>query len=156
MTGLNTRARDVEALYMQTVRPLPARRLGVSLAAILLACFACAGAWAQPAPPPPSVHPPLPPLEQDRNGDGKVDYTAVQYARCTMVSEEFDFNYDGVMDDFYYYKDGVFVREEIDSDFNGKIDIWIYLADGKYVERWERDTDGDGKPDKSRSYGIGE
>jgi len=40
---------------------------------------------------------------------------------------------------------------EIDSGFNGKIDIWIYLLEGKYIQRYERDTTGSGKPTSSRT-----
>jgi hypothetical protein len=57
------------------------------------------------------------------------------------------------MDDFCFYEDGELVREEIDSNYDGRIDIWVYLHQGIYIERYEQDTDGDGKPDRVRQFG---
>jgi hypothetical protein len=69
--------------------------------------------------------------------------------------EELDFNHDGKMDTFYYYKSGRLQRVEIDSKGNGKIDIWVYLMDdGESVQRYERDTTGSGKPDVVRAFGV--
>jgi hypothetical protein len=91
-------------------------------------------------------------VELDTNEDGRIDYVLVSFPSGLTEHEEFDYNGDGVMDDFFYYEKGIPVREEIDSDFNGKIDIWVYLAEGKYITRWERDLDGDGKPDTSQDF----
>jgi len=106
------------------------------------------------------IAPPLAPpgapnatIELDRNGDGKVDYRVVYDAKGKVLREEMDYNYDGVMDTFYYYADGVLSRVEIDSKNNGKIDIWVYLLEGKYIQRYERDTTGSGKPDVVRVFG---
>ncbi len=57
------------------------------------------------------------------------------------------------MDTFYYYTGGVLQRVEIDSHFNGKVDIWITILDGTYIQKWEQDTTGDGKPDVVHDYG---
>ncbi|HTP57496.1 MAG TPA: hypothetical protein VMM82_01175 [Spirochaetia bacterium] len=92
-------------------------------------------------------------VELDRNGDGVVDYRVYYDARGKVAREELDFNFDGKMDTFYYYKDGVLQREELDTRFNGQIDIWVYLLEGTYVQRYERDLDGDGKPDIVRDFG---
>jgi hypothetical protein len=93
-----------------------------------------------------------PRVEMDLDGDGRIDYVLVNTAQGLPAREEFDYNHDGVMDDFLYYENGVAVREEIDSDFDGRVDIWVYLAEGKYIRRWERDLDGDGRPDTSRDF----
>jgi len=93
-----------------------------------------------------------PSYEADRNSDGNVDYRIFNDAKGRKVYEEYDYDYDGRMDDFYYYKEGQLDREEIDSDSNGKIDVWIVLYQGKYIRRIEQDKDGDGKPDAITDY----
>ncbi len=106
-------------------------------------------------PTPPTAGPrgaPNSVVELDRNGDGKVDYRVVYDQSGAVLREEMDFNFDGKMDTFYYYKSGVLQRVEIDSNNTGRIDIWVYLLDGKYVQRYERDTNGDGKPDLIRVF----
>jgi len=91
--------------------------------------------------------------EIDRNEDDIVDYRIFNDAEGRVVREEMDFNYDGKMDTFYFYKDGALEREEIDSDFDGRVDIWVFIVQGKYIDRYERDTDGDGKPDLVKRFG---
>jgi hypothetical protein len=109
-----------------------------------------------PAPPPtPPQGTPNGVVELDRNGDGKVDYRVLYDSAGRVSQEQMDFKGNGIMDTFYYYKDGVLQRVEIDSKDNGKIDIWVYLLDGKYVQRYERDTTGSGKPDIVRTFGGG-
>jgi hypothetical protein len=96
--------------------------------------------------------PGVPSFEMDRNNDGKTDCRFFIDSKGRKTYEEYDFNYDGLMDDFYYYAEGTLDREEIDSDFNGKIDIWITLYQGKYIRRIEQDRNGDGKPDAVTDY----
>ena len=91
--------------------------------------------------------------EFDLNDDGHVDYRVVYDKNGKVLREDMDFNSDGVMDTFYHYANGVLIRQEIDTDDNGKVDIWVYLLDGKYIQRYERDTNGDGKPDVVRTFG---
>ena len=115
------------------------------------------GPGAAPFPAPPNLASPVGPpgstAELDRDGDGVIDYRATYDERGKVLREELDYNSDGKMDTFYYYKEGVLQRVEIDSKFVGKVDIWVYLLDGKYVRRYERDTTGSGKPDFVRDFG---
>jgi hypothetical protein len=92
-------------------------------------------------------------VETSLAGDGLIDYRVYYDRRGALSREELDFNRDGKMDTFYYYTGGVLQRVEIDSRFNGKIDIWIYLLEGKYIQRYERDTTGSGKPDVIKDFG---
>lgn len=65
---------------------------------------------------------------------------------------EVDRNYDGVPDRFEYYnKDSTVDHIETDTDFNGKVDEWVYYKNG-IVEKAEKDTNGDGKPDTWMKY----
>lgn len=65
---------------------------------------------------------------------------------------EVDRNYDGVPDRFEYYDtDGKILCVETDTDFNGKVDEWVYYKNGA-VEKAEKDTNGDGKPDTRMAY----
>jgi hypothetical protein len=91
-------------------------------------------------------------LRQDRNYDGRVDYL-VEYDRGgRKTREEMDFNFDGLMDDFYYFEKGELVRQEIDSNFDDRIDIWVFL-EGPYIRRYEMDKDFDGRVDVVKDYG---
>jgi hypothetical protein len=92
-------------------------------------------------------------IELDRNNDGKSDHIMLLDERGNKVYEELDYNFDGEMDDFCFYTGGTLLREEIDSNYDGQIDIWVYLKKGIYVERYERDTDFDGKIDIVKKYG---
>ena len=106
------------------------------------------------APKPPTQGPPNGVVEE-RSGSGEVEYR-VFYGRGGGVEhEELDFNHDGKMDTFYYYKNGIMSRVEIDTKGTGKIDLWVYLTDdGNSVQRYERDTTGSGKPDVVRTFGV--
>lgn len=141
---LNCTRRGVDALGMRPV---------IAVMALLLAAGAVE-APAEPASPPAGIlkKGSAPRIEMDLNEDGAIDYVLVNDAKGLPEHEEYDFNLDGAMDDFLYYVNGVPVREEIDSDYDGKIDIWVHLAEGKYIVRWERDLDGDGKPDRSQDF----
>jgi hypothetical protein len=99
------------------------------------------------------VGPPNTTLELDKDSDGAVHYRITYDDKGKVLREELDYNRDGRMDTFYYYKAGVMQRVEIDSKFSGKVDIWVYLMDGKYVRRYERDTTGSGKADFVRDFG---
>jgi hypothetical protein len=126
----------------------------VVLAVIFLLAGVVIVAHAAPAGPPAGIlkKGSEPRIEMDLDGDGRIDYVLVNTSGGLPEHEEFDYNHDGAMDDFVYYERGVPVREEIDSDFNGKIDIWVYLVEGKFIRRWERDLDGDGKPETFKDF----
>jgi hypothetical protein len=94
-------------------------------------------------------------VELDRDADAAVDYRVVYDRSGVVTREEMDYDFNGVMDTFFYYANGVLQKEEVDSDGDGRVDIWIYLINGTYVQRYERDTDGDGKPDLVREFGKG-
>lgn len=92
-------------------------------------------------------------IRTDRNGDGEFDYNLRINEMGRKMYEELDFNYDGTMDDFYYYGNGVLERREIDSNYDDAVDIWVYIYEGVYVERYEQDTDFDGEVDKIETFG---
>jgi hypothetical protein len=94
-------------------------------------------------------------LTLDRNEDGTTDYAVRVNDRGYKLTEAVDFNYDGAMDDFYFYSNDVLQRQEIDSNYDGEIDIWIYLRRGVYIRMWERDNDFDGIIDERQEYGSG-
>jgi hypothetical protein len=124
------------------------------LAVVFLLAAGIIVAHAAPAGPPSGIlkKGSEPRIEMDLDEDGRIDYVLVNNARGLPEREEYDYNHDGSMDDFLFYENGLIVREEIDSDYNGKIDIWVHLAEGKYIRRWERDLDGDGKPDTVKDF----
>jgi hypothetical protein len=105
------------------------------------------------APPAPPAGAPGSTVEIDRNGNGIIDYRVIYDRNGKVAEEDLDYNDDGKMDTFYYYTNGVLQRVEIDSHFSGKVDIWITILDGKYIQKWEQDTNGDGKPDLVRDFG---
>jgi hypothetical protein len=106
--------------------------------------------------------PPTPPVrpgpagaarsETDSNSDGKIDFIVYFDKAGAKEHEEYDFNSDEKMDDYLYFTNGIPSREEIDSNFDGKIDVWVYLIQGKYIERYAKDTNGDGVPDVVRDF----
>jgi hypothetical protein len=91
-------------------------------------------------------------LTSDRDEDGRIDYAVKIDERGYKLREAMDFNFDGHMDDFYFYANDVLQRQELDSNFDCRVDIWIYLWRGVYVRKWERDTNYDGIVDITRDY----
>jgi hypothetical protein len=91
-------------------------------------------------------------VSMDRNYDGKVDYTAEYDSEQRKVREELDFNFDGRMDDFYYFENGVLVREEIDTNFDGRVDLWVLLQ-GSEIHGYRMDRDFDGVAEVVKDYG---
>ncbi len=90
-------------------------------------------------------------VSMDRNFDTVIDYNVEYDLGHRKLYEELDFNYDGQMDDFYYFEEGKLIRQEIDSNFDGTVDIWVYL-DGMYIVKYEVDSDFDGAIDLVKDY----
>lgn len=95
-------------------------------------------------------------IRTDRDADGRIDYNLQINEWGRKKYEELDFNYDGTMDDFYYYDDGVLERREVDSNFDDAVDIWVYIYEGVYIERYEYDKDFDGEVDEIETFGGAE
>jgi len=85
--------------------------------------------------------------EADRNFDGKVDYTRY-LAKVKIDREEGDIDFDGAIDTWVYYSDGMKVRGERDTNRDGKPDIFIYYEADK-IAGLEKDIDFDGKIDQT-------
>jgi len=91
-------------------------------------------------------------VKTDRDKDGLTDYILRFDSMGIKIYEELDFNYDGDMDDFYYYASGVLCRREIDTNYDKQVDVWVYIHEGVYIERYERDLDFDGKIDLVKDF----
>ncbi len=91
--------------------------------------------------------------EYDSNHDGHVDYIVRSNETRVKVMEALDYNHDGIMDDLYFYRDGLIVRREVDSNFDMKIDLWVYIKNGSIIEKYEQDLDFDGIIDKVKLFG---
>jgi len=92
-------------------------------------------------------------LDFDKNNDGKIDQAMVLDSKGNKLYEELDFDFDGEMDDFCFFANGVLERELVDTNYDGRIDLWVYMKNGVYVERYERDRDFDGVIDLVREFG---
>lgn len=91
--------------------------------------------------------------EFDSNTDGNIDHLVRINTDGDKVMESIDFNFDGKMDDLYFYSEGIIIRREIDSNFDLKIDVWVYIRDGSFIEKYEQDLDFDGIIDKVKIFG---
>ena len=87
----------------------------------------------------------------DRDFNSEIDYIVKYDDESRKIEEQMDYNFDGMMDDFYYYAAEKMVRREIDSNYDEKVDIWVYL-DGIYIQKYEKDTDFDGTVDVVEDY----
>ncbi|TVR33083.1 MAG: hypothetical protein EA404_05450 [Spirochaetaceae bacterium] len=88
----------------------------------------------------------------DTSGDGKTDYALKLDQDLKKEMEVIDFNNDGSMDNFYFYRRDARIREEIDTNHNGRIDLWIHIEGGVYIVRYERDTNHDGHIDLVKRF----
>ena len=92
---------------MKVSPQLIARALAIGLLAGLGAAGAFAQAAAVPQPPPvPSAGAPGAEVDLDRNDDKVIDYKVFYDRTGALGREEMDFNFDGVMDTFFYYSGG--------------------------------------------------
>lgn len=96
----------------------------------------------------------LPWIVVDRNGDGLPDTaTLVNKRNFKQEIEVMDGDYDDTADDFSFYNDdGQIVFQIIDHNKDGNPDLWINIKDGRYVQRFQRDKDGDGLVDIDRVF----
>lgn len=95
----------------------------------------------------------LPSLEVDSNENGQVDYLIkTNIETGDKMMEVLDYNHDGEMDDFYFYRKGVLVERAIDSNYDGMVDLWVYIEEGVYIAYFERDNDFDGRMDELKRY----
>ena len=92
-------------------------------------------------------------MKFDRDFDGIIDYAVKVDEMGNKLYEELDYDYDGFMDDFYFYNTGVLIRREVDTNFDRAVDLWVYITEGVYVERYERDTDYNGEVDLVKNFG---
>src|SRR5690554_865023 len=107
----------------------------------------------------------------DLNFDGRVDMTAYYDRSGQLVEEEFQLDYDELVDTVRHYESGVLAEKQVSIDFDGRfplvkfydtkgellrierdsnqdgnVDVWEYYSEGRLV-RVGRDADGDGTPE---------
>ena len=92
-------------------------------------------------------------VTMDRDFNGAVDYALVYRNDGNKEYEELDYNYDGEMDDFYFYRSGVLNHRHVDTNDDGKADLWVFLDEGVYIWKVERDMDFNGVVDYVKEYG---
>jgi hypothetical protein len=83
--------------------------------------------------------------EVDLNGDGRKDLLVYYEPDGRKQREEFDHDYDGVVDVKAFYEQGKLVRQELDVNHDGKADLVQYYEGGKQVrvEKLLPGTEGD-------------
>ncbi len=94
----------------------------------------------------------------DLDHDGKKDYVQTYSRTGEILSEEFDFTFEGSMDarEHYDSKTGKVYLIERDTDHDQKPDVWEkYTKDGK-MESIRRDRNADGMPDLWEQYKDGQ
>ena len=91
--------------------------------------------------------------EIDMNFDGEVDSVYIYEPDGKIREEILDTDFDGRMDNWRMYEKGDLVLDKVDSDYNGTVDVW-YHVDRSRIYRIERDTTGDGQPDKTIEYNL--
>jgi len=117
-------------------------------------------------------------VQQDGDGDGRIDQIAHLNDAGDLVLLEIDADRDGRMDTRQHYQKGAVVRIERDTDDSPGMDERDYLTRGRLVKReklnpkgriaevmtfddreqireWRRDTTGDGRLDTTSSYAAG-
>jgi len=89
--------------------------------------------------------------EIDMNYDGKINAIFIYDVNGKVCEEILDTDFDGRMDNWRTYKGGSLILESIDSNKDGKPDVWFHIDRGR-VYMIEKDTTGDGKPDRIINY----
>ena len=96
----------------------------------------------------------LPWIVSDRDLDGNPDFATLIYPGSYLKKMEvMDLDYDGIIDDFIFFdKQGEVSYQIIDHNRDGKADLWIQVKKGKFVQRFQRDKNGDGLVDIDRVF----
>ncbi len=96
----------------------------------------------------------LPWIVADRNLDGKSDFATLVYPGSYVKKMEvLDLDYDGIIDDYTFYdEEGKVSFQIIDHNKDGNADLWIQVKQGKFVQRFQRDKNGDGVVDIDRVF----
>ena len=89
--------------------------------------------------------------EADTNLDGIKDVARTFNAKGEPEKERADSNYDGKVDVWISFVNGVLAEMEEDTNFDGKPDVWKNYADGS-LTRVRRDRNHDGKADLWEVY----
>ncbi|MEI6150063.1 MAG: hypothetical protein WCS01_13265 [bacterium] len=82
----------------------------------------------------------------DKNKDGNPD-AWIRWTKTPQFAEksmEVDKNFDGKVDSWQYYGTHDLFAE-FDKNYDGRVDEWVYKSGKK-----EYDTDGDGRPDRTK------
>jgi hypothetical protein len=84
--------------------------------------------------------------EVDLNWDGKLDIRTFFDDSGTIMKEEMDGDFDGMVEWVDHYQGGIRVMSEIDTDIDGTFDLFRFYENEK-VRRKEQDTNSDGSID---------
>lgn len=84
--------------------------------------------------------------EIDTNLDGIKDVVRTYNDNGEPLREEADTDYDGRIDVWTDFVDGIIAEVQVDTNKDGEPDVWKFYVDGQ-LQRVRRDRNGDGKPD---------
>jgi hypothetical protein len=97
--------------------------------------------------------------EIDLNRDGLMDVISFLGPDGHLAREDMDSDWDGTFDLTDHYQKGVRVLSEYDTDHDGRPNVFKYYVRGPegsvYLDRKERDEDGDGKIDVWERFSAG-
>jgi len=94
-------------------------------------------------------------IDQDRDGDGRIDVAAYYDANKQLVKAGFSLAGDGVVDAWAYRDaNGQIIKIEVSRRRDNTVDRWEYYEKGQ-LARVEEDTDRDGRLDRWSTYEEG-
>jgi len=96
-------------------------------------------------------------VDLDHDAQSRKDYVVLFDDQGTMVTEEFDFDFDGRFDARRHYdkNSGKRTLVERNTDFDDKPDLWEEFDTSERVERVLRDRNADSRPDYWELYNSG-